>query len=184
MRELLSALVLATLVSSPAHAATPRTALKHEIAAALSAAPPSVAAHAAVIRNTRHGSWVVLRRGSNGWTCESPGGGDPAPRPVCLDANGLAFFRAFDAGRSPDPSKPGLSYMLKGGSAWSNTDPGANKLPAGRADYIHIPPHIMILDSKIANESGLPLHETDPDTHVPFVMFGGTKYAILIIPVK
>lgn len=42
----------------------------------------------------------------------------------------------------------------------------------------------MILDSRLANESGLPLHQTDPDTHRPFVMFGGTKQAILIIPVK
>ena len=74
--------------------------------------------------------------------------------------------------------------MLRGGSAWSNTDPKATKLPAGRKDYIRIPPHIMILDSKVANESGLPLHETNPNTHIPFVMFGGTKYALLIIPAK
>lgn len=42
----------------------------------------------------------------------------------------------------------------------------------------------MILDSKFSNQSGLPLHQTDPDTHIPFVMFGGTDHAILIIPVK
>lgn len=74
--------------------------------------------------------------------------------------------------------------MLRGGSAWSNVDPSASRLPPGRKDYIHIPPHIMILDAKLANQSGLPLHQTDPDTHMPFVMFGGTKHAILIIPVR
>jgi len=52
----------------------------------------------------------------------------------------------------------------------------AEKLPPDRKDYIHIPPHFMILDAKMANESGLPLHDPDPDTHFPFVMFGGTPY--------
>jgi hypothetical protein len=74
--------------------------------------------------------------------------------------------------------------MLQGGSGWSNTDPMAEKLPPNRKDYFHIPPHFMILDAKMANESGLPLHDPDPDTHFPFVMFGGTPYAILIIPVQ
>ncbi|MGB9146771.1 MAG: hypothetical protein WCC14_13175, partial [Acidobacteriaceae bacterium] len=62
--------------------------------------------------------------------------------------------------------------------------PAATKLPAGEKDYIHIPPHIMILDAKMANESGLPLHEEHPDTQQPFVMFGATPFAILIIPVR
>jgi hypothetical protein len=30
----------------------------------------------------------------------------------------------------------------------------------------------------------LPLQQSDPDTHQPFVMFGGTPFAIMIIPVK
>ncbi len=167
-----------------AHATTSRSALDAEVQQALSAAPPSISAHATVLARARHGGWTVLRHGSNGWTCLPPGGDDPAPRPACFDANGLAFMHALGAGQSPDPSKPGYSYMLSGGSAWSNTDPTATKLPAGRKDYIHIPPHFMILDSKIANESGLPLHDIEPNTHAPFVMFGGTKYAILIIPVK
>jgi hypothetical protein len=47
-----------------------------------------------------------------------------------------------------------------------------------------IPPHFMILDAKMANEAGLPLHDPDQDTHFPFVMFGGTRYAILIIQVQ
>ncbi len=155
-----------------------------QIRRALSAAPAGIAAHAAVAIRSKKGQWIVLRDGNNGWTCIPASDGDPDPLPACFDANGLAFIEAFGTGRPPDSSKPGYSYMLQGGSAWSNIDPFAEKLPAGAKDYIHIPPHIMILDAKIANESGLPLADVHPDTHRPFVMFGGTKYAILIIPIQ
>jgi hypothetical protein len=166
------------------HAAAPSWNREAEVRRALSAAPPAIAARATVKRKDKHGHWVVLRQGDNGWTCIPRSNGDPEPLPACFDANGMAFIRTFATGRSPDPTQPGLSYMLRGGSAWSNIDPRASRLPPGRNDYIRIPPHIMILDSRLANESGLPLHQTDPDTHRPFVMFGGTKQAILIIPVK
>lgn len=159
-----------------------------QIRAALSAAPPSIAAHAAVVVQDMKGRPVVLRKGGNGWTCFPPAptgdDADPEHKPACFDANGLAFMEAFAAGRPPDQSKPGYSYMLQGGSGWSNTDPKATKLPPGRKDYIHIPPHFMVLSARIAKESGLPLHESDPDTHKPFVMFGGTPFALMIIPVR
>ena len=158
-----------------------------QIRVALSAAPPAIAAHAGVVAHDMKGATILLRKGSNGWTCMPPSSGagaDPEPRPACFDANGLAFMTAFGAGHAPDPDKPGYSYMLQGGSGWSNTDPAATKLPPGRKDYIHIPPHFMVLSAKMANESGLPLHESDPDTHRPFVMFGGTPFALMIVPVK
>lgn len=157
-----------------------------QIRLALSAAPAAIAAHATVA-NMEGGQLRVLRRGDNGWTCVPPNtgaGADPEPKPACFDANGLEFIESLEAGRYPDGNKPGLSYMLQGGSAWSNVDPGARKLPAGEKDYIHLPPHIMILDAKMANESGLPLQETHPDTQKPFVMFGATPFAILIVPVR
>jgi hypothetical protein len=156
---------------------------------AMSAAPPAIAAAATIAVHGKGSHVVVIRTGSNGWTCfpasqHREPGDDPEPKPACFDANGLAFMRAFAAGRPPDPAKPGYSYMLQGGSGWSNTDPMASKLARGRSDYIHIPPHFMVLSAKIANESGLPLHDADPETHKPFVMFGGTPFALMIIPVK
>lgn len=154
-----------------------------QIQLALSAAPASIAAHATV--SVHQGDkWIELHQGDNGWTCMPLGHGDPLPRPVCLDANGMAFLEAMTAGRAPDPDKPGYSYMLQGGSAWSNLDPEASTLPPGQKDFIRIPPHIMILGAKLANASGLPLRQANPDTTRPFVMFGGTQYAILIIPVQ
>lgn len=154
---------------------------------ALSAAPPAIAAAAAVVTKDGKGRTVVLRHGRNGWTC-MPGhrgpGADPWPRPACFDANGMAWLAAIEAGRAPDPNKPALSYMLQGGSAWSNTDQKADRLPAGAKHYIRIPPHVMILDARLANASGAPSGQANPDTHEPFVMFGGTPYAILIVPVR
>jgi len=178
------------LVLSACRPAAARKPLDREaqIRLALSAAPAAIAARATVASMEGGGQLRVLRGGDNGWTCVPPNpggaGADPEPEPACFDANGLAFMEAFGAGRYPDANKPGFSYMLQGGSAWSNVDPAATKLPAGEKDYIHIPPHIMILDAKMANESGLPLHEEHPDTRQPFVMFGATPFAILIIPVR
>jgi len=176
--------VAALLLAGAARGAHRDSHAASEIRSALSAAPAAVAAHAAVAAFGKDGKLTELRRGTNGWTCLTPDAGDPQPRPACFDANGLAFVEAYAAGRAPDPGKPGFSYMLQGGSAWSNTDPWATRLPAGEKDFIHIPPHIMILDARAANASGLPSGEAHPDTRRPFVLFGGTRYAMVIIPVR
>lgn len=157
-----------------------------EIRRSLAAAPSAIAARARVISEGPDGKMITLREGDNGWTCMPPGhgaGADPEPMPACFDANGLAFIEAFGAGHPPDPGRPGYSYMLQGGSAWSAVDPMATTAPPGHKP-IHIPPHLMILSAPIANGSGLPLHDADPDTSKPFVLFGGTPYAILILPVE
>lgn len=164
-------------------AATPRIDNAGLVREALSAAPPAIAADATVLGRDGKGDTIVLRQGRNGWTCLMTVT-DPVRLPVCYDANGMAWRKAIIAGHAPDPDKPGLSYMLKGGSAWSNTDPKADKLPPGMKTYIRIPPHVMILDARAANASGLPSGQASPDTRKPFVMFGGTQYAILIIPVN
>lgn len=72
--------------------------------------------------------------------------------------------------------------MLQGGSSWSNVDVTAMQLPPGQKKYLTIPPHVMVMNAKIAQESGFPSGEVFPDTSKPFVMYGGTPYAIVIIP--
>ncbi len=160
---------------------------KAEIASALSAAPKAIAAGAAVVRMDGRGRMTELRTGENGWTCIPPE--DPADVgnknfPACFNKYGLEWLEDFYAGRKPNPNHVGYSYMLRGGWSWSNTDPAARKLPSGQKDYIHIPPHIMILDARAAEISGFPSGQADPDTNKPFVMFGSTAFAILIIPVE
>lgn len=154
------------------------------IARAVSAAPASIAAGAAVVQMDDQGKTTELRPGSNGWTCMPSDPGTPVGRPVCLDQNGLAWFRAAMSGHEPDPGKVGYSYMLQGGTIWSNTDPTATALPKGEKTYIAVPPHIMMLNARLAIESGFPSGQAHPDTTRPFVMYGGTPYAILIMPVR
>jgi len=71
-----------------------------EIAAALAAAPPSIASGATVIAHDASGAKTVLRQGKNGWICHPPyPDGDPEPRPACTDENGQAFFRTISTSR-------------------------------------------------------------------------------------
>jgi hypothetical protein len=155
-----------------------------DIARALSAAPASVAAGAAVVRMDDHGKTTELRPGRNGWTCMPEDPGTPVPYPVCLDRNGFQWFEAAMAGRAPDPDKVGYSYMLRGGTAWSATDPAATSLPKGETKYLTLPPHIMILSARLAATSGFPSGESQPDPGKPFVIYGATPFAIIIMPVK
>ncbi len=166
------------------HAMGQSSNTKSEISRALSAAPRSVAEGAAVVTMDDNGHMKELQHGMNGWTCLTHDPGSSIGYPVCVDRNGLEWFEALTAARAPNPEHIGYSYMLKGGTTWSNTDPSATKLPAGQKDFVRVPPHVMILNAKLANSSGFPSGQADPDTHKPFVMFGGTPYAILIIPVN
>jgi hypothetical protein len=155
-----------------------------QIALAPSAAPGAVAAHAAVVRMDEKGATVVLRAGDNGWTCMPTDPGTPVSHPVCLDKNGLNWFVAAMAGKEPDPTKVAYSHMLQGGSVSSVVDPAADRLPAGEKSFVTFPPHIVIMNARLAMESGFPARSAHPDTHQPFVLYGGTPYAMLIIPVR
>lgn len=136
-----------------------------------------------------HGHFKQARPGTNGWTCltvdEAATDKDAIERhPACYDKYGLEWIMAFNHGIAPNPKHVGYAYMLKGGSSWSNTDPKAIKPAEGQKDYIRMPAHVMILNERVANWSGFPATQVNPDTDKPFVMFAGTRYAILIIPVE
>lgn len=147
------------------------------------AAPPAIAADGTVRGRAANGDTFVLRRGHNGSTCLMTAI-DPVRLPVSYGATLMAWRKAIMAGDVRDPDKPGVACMLRHGSAWSNTDPGADKWPPGHASCIRIPPHVTIPDARTANASGTPSGQANPDAPKPFVMFGGMKYAILITPVR
>ncbi|HET8725650.1 MAG TPA: hypothetical protein VFM53_15740 [Anaeromyxobacteraceae bacterium] len=151
---------------------------------AVSAAPPSIAVGAAVVDVQEDGKMVTLRKGRNGWTCLPHDPGTPTRAPLCLDANGMLWLQAAMHGKAPDPDLVGYSYMLKGGSVWSATDPAAEKLPEGEKTHVGIPPHMMVLNARLAEKSGFPSGERRPDVRKPFVLYGGTPFAILILPVE
>jgi hypothetical protein len=74
----------------------------------------------------------------------------------------------------------GFGYMLAGGSDASNTDPFATE-PKPGGQWVDTGPHVMVLN--IGNSFvGYPT--TAANTKVPYVMFPGTPYAHLMLPVK
>lgn len=155
-----------------------------QIARATSAGPPSIRDDAAVMTVDAQGHMSRLRTGSNGWTCFPRDIGTPTESPLCFDKQGLAWYEAAMMGKAPDPDSVGLSYMLQGGSVWSNIHGDATKPEPGQNTYVSVPPHVMILSAKVAAASGYPSGQVNPDTSKPFVMQGGGPLAIVIMPVK
>ena len=185
MKQLAWILICVSSISiAAAQSRDERSDTKSEIDRALSAAPSQIAEKAAVVSMDDKGEVKELRQGQNEWTCIPHDPATPMGHPLCLDKNGLEWMEAAMGGHPPDPDRIGYSYMLKGGTSWSNTDVSASKLPPGQKDYVRIPPHFMILNAKIANSSGYPSGEVSPNTRKPFVMYGGTPYAVLMIPLE
>ncbi|MEQ7874340.1 hypothetical protein ABDK56_10095 [Sphingomonas sp. ASV193] len=178
-----AAAVLAASFGVAAHAASAaKPADAALIQSAMSAAPQEVSRNATVIAMGANGSMRTLKQGSNGWTCMPDDPKTPAPDPMCLDENGMAWAQAWMTHAVPPAGKVGLAYMLAGAADASNTDPFADK-PATGQSWVITGPHIMILNAAVASSSGYP-GGAKPDTTRPYVMFGGTPYAHIMLPVK
>jgi hypothetical protein len=145
------------------------------IASARSAAPESISKDATITTWDMRG----LHVGTNGWTCV-PDGPSPHVDPMCVDKNGTDWMMALMHKGKPEKGKLGFAYMLQGGSDASNTDPYATEPPAGHT-WIETGPHVMIMN--IGDQfAGYPTTADDPSK--PYVMWAGTPYAHLMIPVK
>ena len=163
-----------------AEAATPDpNSPEGKIASAMSAAPTVIASGATIMDMGADMSLTELRAGTNGWTCFPNLPSTPGPDPMCLDPQGLAWAQAWMAHTPPKLTTDGLAYMLQGGSDPTNDDPFAEAPPTG-ADWVTTPPHVMILP---VNPSTLDNMSNDPSTGQPFVMFRGTPYAHVMMPV-
>jgi hypothetical protein len=176
---LASALAIAASGSS---AAAPGPSGAQLIASAASAAPAAIGRNATVVATDGAGRMRTIRAGTNGWTCMPDDPGTPGHDPMCVDRNGMAWAAAMLGHRQPPPGRPGLAYMLQGGVDASNTDPYAGH-PGRGAGWVRTGPHIMILDAAAAVASGYP-GGPHPDTSKPYVMFGGTPYAHIMMPVR
>lgn len=150
------------------------------VASAESAAPASLARAASIVTADANGDMTVVRKGTNGWTCMPDAPNTPGPDPMCFDANAGKFIDALLHRKPPPEGALGLMYMLQAGVDASNTDPYAQEPTAGN-DWVKTGPHVMIVGSKdllAAYPSG-----AKPDTSAPYVMWAGTPYAHLMVPV-
>ena len=150
------------------------------IASAESAAPAAVAHAAAIVSPQPDGTMKVLRAGSGIWTCMPDSPATPGPDPMCFDKNAATWADAWVHHKPPPTDAAGVIYMLEGGTDASNIDPYATK-PTANNDWVKTGPHIMIVGSK-AVLAGYPAG-AKPDTSAPSVMWAGTPYAHLMVPV-
>ena len=150
------------------------------VKSAESAAPASIAHNASVVTVDSSGKMTEVRKGTNGWTCIPDAPETPGPDPMCFDANAGKWVDAWAHHKAPPAGAVGLMYMLEGGTDASNSDPYATK-PTAQNDWIKTGPHIMIVGSKEIL-AGYPTG-AKPDTSAPYVMWAGTPYAHLMVPI-
>ena len=172
-----AAALAAVAVSAQTNARSDRALIR----SAVSAAPRAVGGHAAVVAMEADGSMRSLRAGTNGFTCMADNPVTPGPDPMCMDSNAMAWVMAWVQHRPPAANSVGMMYMLAGGSDGSNTDPYAARPTAGN-HWISTGPHLMVVGapSLLANYPS----SATPDTAQPYVMWAGTPYAHLMIPVR
>lgn len=142
---------------------------------ALAAAPAQMRESATVV--TVDGR--MLRAGTGGFTCM------PAPEgfggAMCLDATWTAFIGGLMAGEPVETDRLGIAYMMAGDSPTggaSNIDPAA-PVPTADNEWVVEGPHVMIL----APPPLLADLPTTPVADGPYVMWPGTPYAHVMLPV-
>ena len=151
------------------------------IKSAESAAPAAIASGATIYGFDGSGMMMTVREGTNGWWCMGDNPTSPGPDPMCGDANAMEWAQAWMGKTDPPKGKVGFMYMLSGGSDSSNTDPFAAGPEEGN-HWVTTGPHVMVLNAT-GMMAGYP-DTADPDTSMPYVMWPGTPYAHLMIPVE
>jgi len=144
------------------------------IAEALSAGWPGMAENATVV------DWDgnVLREGSNGYTCLPTPTMLQGTSPMCMDSEWMKWAEAWSGKTDYAAESLGISYMLSGDEGASNIDPYAEG-PTDDNEWIEEGAHLMIL----APAALLDAYPTDPDNGGPYVMWKGTPYAHLMVPI-
>jgi hypothetical protein len=146
------------------------------IAKVMTAAPAAVVKGATIVQMQKDGSMRTLQTGSNGFTCMAVGPGDV----MCADGNAMQWAHAYMTHATP-PNSVGFVYMLAGDNGASNTDPFATA-PSDSNHWVKTGPHVMIVGPS-ATTMGYPT-SADADPSKPYVMWAGTPYAHVMIPVS
>jgi hypothetical protein len=154
-----------------------------KIADAMSAAPPVIGQHATIMDRpaTPDGEPALLRAGNSGWTCTpSSDAARQAGRhnSSCVDERARAWYAAYSARQPPRLDAVGLNYKLMGDNGASNSDPFATG-PTPDNDWVVMGPHVIIFVPDVAVLAGL---TSDPTSGGPYVMWQGTPYAHIMMP--
>jgi hypothetical protein len=147
---------------------------EEKIARAMQAAPASISGNATIM----DADGTILRQGTNGWTC-LPTSGPGSTHPMCNDA---VFMSAMDALGKKAPFKTdriGISYMLAGDDNVNNADPFDTKQEPGEV-WVQEGPHLMIIVPDVKMFAGI---SDDPKNGGPYVMWKGTPYEHIMVPV-
>ncbi|HEX3534428.1 MAG TPA: hypothetical protein VHT23_09415 [Gemmatimonadaceae bacterium] len=183
-----TATAASTTVSSTATASPDLTTNAGKIQNAMSAAPDSISSGATIMDwpATEGGKFVQLRAGKNGWVCypATPAATTAVGEdPMCLDTEFQKWAGAWMTKKAPKLTAVGIAYMLKGDRGASVTDPFAKTAETAKnaADWVVAGPHIMVTTPNTASLNALP---GAPTGGTPWVMWKGTPYAHIMVPVK
>lgn len=144
------------------------------VAEALSAAPEAIAKIATV----KNWDGETLKAGSENWVCYPSMPNLKGVCPMCLDKPWQAWLAAFANGEEPEGGALGISYMLAGDCANSNTEPAATE-ETDDNEWGQEGPHLMILPASAAA-----IEDMTHDRHSgePYVMWRGTPYVHVMAP--
>jgi hypothetical protein len=143
-----------------------------QMARAIAAGPRHVTDSARIVGADAQGKRVVLREGSNGFTCQ-PGDPKVLGRPASCSNEAARQWSADMAAHKAKPTntEPGIIYMLAGATQPSVSDPSDSP-------PITIGPHWMIMWPFDPKTTGLSVTRKDTGA---YIMLAGTPYAHLHI---
>lgn len=152
-----------------------------KIANAESAGPEEIVEEATILDwpASEGGEMVTLRAGTNDYSCLPDDPNTPGNDPMCLDEQWMKWVTAWVSKTEPQIEGVGFGYMFQGGDAASLTDPHATTPPEGQ-EWAHAGPHLMVITPDASQLASLP---TDPATGGPWVMWPGTPYVHIMVPV-
>lgn len=145
-----------------------------KIARAMQAAPLSISKNATVMDS----DGTVLRVGSNNWYC-LPTSGPGSDHPMCNDTVWMRLMDAFSEKGVFKTDRIGISYMLAGDDNVNNADPFDTRQDPGET-WVQEGPHLMIIVPDPKMLEGI---SDDPENGGPYIMWGGTPYAHIMVPV-
>jgi hypothetical protein len=144
-----------------------------QTARAMAAGPLHVTNSARIVGADAQGKRMVLREGSNGFTCQP---GNPVlGRPASCSNEAARQWSADMAAHKAKPTnaEPGIVYMLAGAAQRSVSDPSDKTSPPNT-----VGPHWMILWPFDPKTTGLSVTRKDTGA---YIMLAGTPYAHLHI---